>query len=101
MNERVVHCKKERYDVLIDRRSVWGNPFVIGVDGDRKEVINKFEEWIVTREDLMQRLHELEGKILGCWCRPLDCHGDILIKLINKKTRDTEKQKNSNSKSMS
>ena len=36
---KVVHCKKEYYDVLIDRTTKWGNPFIIGRDGDRDGVV--------------------------------------------------------------
>jgi uncharacterized protein DUF4326 len=38
---RVVHLKREPYDVAIDRRTRWGNPFVIGRDGDRETVIEE------------------------------------------------------------
>jgi len=78
----VVHCKQEPYDVYIGRGSKWGNPFVMGRDGDRDEVITKYERWIVTQDDLMEALGELQGKVLGCWCHPKPCHGDILIKLL-------------------
>lgn len=78
----VVHFKKSKYDVYIGRPSKWGNPFVIGKDGSRKEVIAKYKEWIKTQPELMNSLHELEGKILGCWCSPMICHGDALIELI-------------------
>jgi alpha-galactosidase len=81
--KHVVHCKKETYDVYIGRPSVWGNPFVVGVDGTRSEVIRKHAEWIVTQPGLMSRIHELRGKRLGCWCSPKTCHGDILAKLAN------------------
>ena len=76
---RVVHCKKEPYDVYIGRPSKWGNPFTIGKDGTREEVIQKYSEWAKT-QDLP--LHEIRGKALGCWCAPNACHGDVLIKLV-------------------
>lgn len=79
---RVVHCQKEKYDVYIGRPSQWGNPFVYGIDGDRKEVIEKYEKWIRTRRRLMASLPQLRGKVLGCWCAPHSCHGDVLIKLV-------------------
>jgi len=81
---RVVHCQKESYDILIDRRTKWGNPFILGRDGDRKRVIGKYCEWITMNKELMADLHELEGKVLGCWCKPKDCHGDVLVELVNK-----------------
>ena len=79
---KVVNLKTDPYDVYIGRPSKWGNPFEIGRDGTREQVIAKYEEWIKTKPDLMNSLHELEGKVLGCWCSPSACHGDVLIKLI-------------------
>lgn len=68
---------------MIDRTSKWGNPFVIDVHGTRQEVIAKYAEWIKTQPELINSLGELEGKILGCWCRPLhDCHGAVLEKMV-------------------
>lgn len=83
---KVVHCKKEKYDVYIGRPSKWGNPFIIGRDGTREEVIEKYREYIMQRPDLLSDLHELKGKVLGCWCKPKPCHGDVLVELIEKKS---------------
>ena len=83
MNMKVVHCKKSPYDIYIGRPSKWGNPFEIGKDGTRKEVIEKYAAWIKTQPDLLKELHELRGKILGCWCSPSTCHGDVLTKMAN------------------
>jgi hypothetical protein len=79
---KVVHCKREPYDVYIGRPSKWGNPFSIGKNGTREEVITKYKEWIVKQPQLMADLKELKGKTLGCWCYPKPCHGDILIELV-------------------
>jgi hypothetical protein len=65
----------------IGRPSKWGNPFVIGRDGSREEVIAKYEEYARNRFTI-EDLAELAGKDLLCWCAPLPCHGDVLIKLI-------------------
>ena len=73
-NNMVVHCKKEKYDVYIGRPSKWGNPFVIGKDGTREEVIEKYREYILNKPELLKDLAELKGKILGCWCSPFNCH---------------------------
>jgi hypothetical protein len=43
----------QNYDVYIGRGSKWGNPFVIGKDGDRDEVIAKYREWIKTQPQLL------------------------------------------------
>lgn len=82
---RVVHCRKEPYDVYIGRGSKWGNPFIIGVDGNREEVIRKYARWILKEKHLMDSLEELRGKILGCWCKPKACHGDVLVRLLEEK----------------
>lgn len=79
---RVVHCKKESYDVYIGRPSKWGNPYTIGKDGTREEVISKYEVHIMTRPDLIFALQELQGKTLSCWCKPKACHGDILVRMV-------------------
>lgn len=77
------------YDIYIGRGSKWGNPFYIERDnygceikGSRKKTIEQFKEWIITQKFLMNSLHELKGKRLGCFCAPWPCHGDVLIELI-------------------
>lgn len=95
----VVHCKKEKYDVYIGRPSKWGNPFTHLQDGKtlakfivatRDEAVEKYEEWILGRADLLEFISPLDGKILGCWCKSktkfVSCHGDILSDLCNLKT---------------
>ena len=67
--------------VYVGRPSKWGNPFVIGRDGTRGEVIAKYRAWIVRQPALMAALHELRGKHLVCWCAPDRCHADVLIEL--------------------
>mgnify|MGYP003489055823 CR=1 FL=1 len=78
---RVVHCKKEQYDIYIGRPSKWGNPFVVGRDGSREDVVRLYKEWIMNKPSLLNSLGELKGKILACWCAPLACHGDVLVEL--------------------
>lgn len=85
IREKVVHCRKEKFDVYIGRPSKWGNPFTIGKDGTREDVIRKYKKYIITNPDLLNSLYELKGKILGCWCSPKVCHGDVLIELIHAK----------------
>ena len=87
---KVVHCKKSPYDIYIGRPSEWGNPFshkevskALFKVKDREEAIQKFEEWILLQHDLMRKIHELKGKVLGCWCFPERCHGEVLLKLAN------------------
>ena len=79
---KVVHCKKSEFDVYIGRPSKWGNPFEIGPDGTRTEVIEKYEAWLRMQPNLMNEILELDGKILGCWCSPKPCHGEVLVRII-------------------
>jgi len=74
----VVHCKKKPYDVYIGRPSKWGNPFLIGKDGTREEVIEKYKDYLHGNVKLLNDLWELKDKRLGCWCAPSICHGDVL-----------------------
>ncbi len=68
--------------VLIDRRTKWGNPFKVGVDGSREEAIARYrvDLWrrIRAGEIALQELAELDGCWLACHCEPLPCHGDVL-----------------------
>lgn len=80
----VVHCRKRKYDVYIGRPSPWGNPFVVGRDGDRSECIRKHKEMVLANPELVQAIKEqLRGKRLGCWCAPENCHGDTLAEIAN------------------
>ena len=70
--------------VYIGRPSVWGNPFVIGKDGDRETVIKKYEGWLLARPAMVERAkRELRGRALVCWCAPQACHGDVLLRIAN------------------
>lgn len=91
MNKYVVHCKVEPYDVYIGRPSIWGNPFS-HLDNtkaefkvsSREEAVEKYREYILNNPELLTKLPELKGKVLGCWCHPKKCHGHILAELANK-----------------
>lgn len=60
-------------------QSKWYNPFTIGKDGDRDEVIKKYYVYLINSE-LLKNIDELKNKTLVCWCKPEKCHGDILKK---------------------
>lgn len=90
---RVVHCRKEPYDVYIGRPSKWGNLFKIGMlyQGrklTREDAIEAYEDWLMNSiegVELQKDISELKGKILGCWCKPKACHGDILAAIADEK----------------
>lgn len=88
----VVNVRSEPYDVCIMRPSILGNPFVIGRDGTREEVIEKFREYFKQRisadESLLidpfcQAVRNLVGKKIGCCCSPDACHGDVYAEFLN------------------
>jgi len=70
-------------DVYIGPPSKWGNPFEIGRDGTRAEVIARYDRWPRDQPELLADLDELAGKTLGCWCAPRACHGDVLARLAS------------------
>jgi hypothetical protein len=67
----------------IDRTTRWGNPFVLPEDGDRHTVIaNYADRYLPAKPSLLSKLSDLRGKLLGCWCAPEACHGDVLVDLV-------------------
>jgi hypothetical protein len=66
--------------VYVGRGSVWGNPFQIGRDGTRDEVIDRYEREILP----LLNLSELRGKDLVCYCTPKRCHADLLLREANR-----------------
>ena len=70
--------------IYIGRPTKWGNPFIIGPDGSREDVVIKFAEYLLANPKLMEAAKkELKGKDLICFCAPLACHGDILSLIAN------------------
>lgn len=63
--------------------SPFGNPFKIGPDGGRADVIERYRSWILGRPDLLLRLRDLRGRPLACWCAPEACHGDVIAGLVD------------------
>lgn len=69
--------------VRIDRTTIWGNPFKLGEDGDRETVIANYRNhYLPHKPSLQDRLIDLEGKALACWCAPEACHGDVLADIV-------------------
>ena len=84
---RVINLRytKQRENVVyVGRGSPFGNPFIIGKDGDRNNVIRKYMQYILNNETLLSCVPCLEGFDLACWCAPLPCHADILLEMANR-----------------
>lgn len=94
MVTRLVNLKHDSYDVYIGRGSKWGCPYTIIKDrptlakeivGSKEEALAKYKEYVLNSPELMDSLDELDGKVLGCFCKPEPCHGDVLLELITQK----------------
>ncbi len=79
LNARQVGTRPAADRVYVGRPSKWGNPFAIGRDGTRDEVIAKYRSWLMQQPALLAQLPELRGKNLVCWCAPQRCHADVLV----------------------
>lgn len=82
--------KHEEFDINIGRGGPWGNPFPIkpGTTETREVVIERYREYfeseILTNPDKHRELLSLRGLRLGCHCRPLACHGDVIADYLNR-----------------
>jgi hypothetical protein len=94
MPTRIVNLNKEPYDIYIGRGSKWGCPYTIIKDrptlakeivDSKEEALSKYKEYVLNSPELMGNLDELDGKTLGCFCKPEPCHGDVLLELIAQK----------------
>lgn len=88
----VVNIRRNKYDVYIGRAGhgqdgYFGNPFSIYRDGGRERVIVLFKEYFYKRLKsdpiFATKIQELKGKILGCFCSPKKCHGDVIAEYLN------------------
>jgi hypothetical protein len=86
--------------VRVDRWSKWGNPFKIGrTKCDHPDCVEHY--YHITREKSLRAyrdwlkgmlrvdpafLEPLRGKTLACWCKPLDCHADIIAEYLDEPT---------------
>ena len=94
----VVHSKREAFDILIDRSTIWGNPFSHKAGTAAKfqvptvdDAIAEYRKWFLAHPDMVTLAKDmLRGRVLGCRCRPKDgfqgrllCHGQVLAGIAN------------------
>lgn len=85
-NKRDLNVPKDA--VYVGRPTQWGNPYIIGKDGTREEVIAKYR-WDLEHscqkypKTMRFKFEELKGKDLVCWCAPEACHADVLLEIAN------------------
>ena len=89
---RVVNIRQEDYDVYIGRAGrgmdgYFGNPFRIEPGMARGDTLKKYREYFYDRLrtdiEFRNRIHALQGKTLGCFCKPYPCHGDIIKEYLD------------------
>lgn len=70
------------------KASPFANPFKIGKDGSREEVIEKYRAWLLANPYLLSELGTLRGKALACWCKEpgkdIPCHADVLAEFADR-----------------
>jgi uracil-DNA glycosylase len=105
METKIVHCKQEKFNYYIGRKhrdfpegSIFGNPLIIGRDGDRETVIRKYRKWLLgslviegAEPPQISRVRALHGHTLSCWCKTkkapdTPCHGDVLKEIADAKS---------------
>ena len=67
------------------KKSMFANPYIEGFDGDRDEVISEYRQWFYRQlcaPAFRRAVEELRGKALICWCKPLACHGDVIVEYL-------------------
>src|SRR2546423_7678300 len=107
----VVNWKSDPFDVYVGRhvpdgpaqvppeKCIYGNTFVLHDVDDtegRVQVVRNYERWLLApeqRELVAKVKNELPGKVLGCWCKPKICHGDVLLRTASESSEETEKRR--------
>lgn len=92
-NTRVVNIRKESCDVYIGRAGqgkdgYFGNPFRLEATMTRGGTLDRYRKYfyyrLSTDEKFRRRIGELQGKTLGCFCKPNPCHGDIIKEYLER-----------------
>jgi hypothetical protein len=88
---RAVNLRTEAYDIYIGRRGkgkpgYFGNPFSVREHG--AAALDKYRDYfqarLLTDPEFKQRIGELRGKVLGCFCKPGPCHGDVIVEYLER-----------------
>lgn len=102
---RVVNLRRDAYDIYIGRGSRWGNPYThLPLSGtkaefqvaSREEAVEKYLEWFIdclhTVKDFKEETLKLKGKVLGCYCKPESCHGDLIAHWLDYDPYEVEEE---------
>lgn len=90
----VVNVHYKSCTIFIGRGTRFGNNYRLGLDGTREEVIAKHKKDFYKNPELQEAVwNELKGEILGCFCKPLACHGDTYVEYIRNRMRKNDEPK--------
>lgn len=79
---RVVNMNRDRFTVAIDRRTPFGNRYRVGQMCSRERAVLRFEIEARRNPALLELIRALPADaVLGCHCKPLACHGDVIVKI--------------------
>lgn len=84
--QRPDHVYIGRWAWPTKKASKWANPYSVKKYG-RDKCLELYESKVRQTPELWNALEELDGKVLGCWCKPDGCHGDVLVRLIEEKKK--------------
>lgn len=82
----IVNIRNQKPDVYCGRGSIFGNPYTIGIDGDRETVIKRYKDWFnfCLRDSIFKNeVLKLKDKTLGCFCVPQKCHLEIIKEYLD------------------
>lgn len=84
----VVNLHKSSYTKYIGRPSKFENPYMMGIHGSREAIIARHKKDFYNNPELQEAVwNELKGETLGCFCKPLACHGDTYVEYIRERMR--------------
>ncbi len=92
MTTSIVNIKNKPrpdFDIYIGRanrflelpESKFCNRFPLKRETDRPRILCLCRDDFLSRSEVIESLHELDDLILGCYCKPKICHGDLLVEL--------------------
>jgi len=87
-----VRTKSRTGVTMIDRSTVFGNPFPINFRCSREQSITKYKVWfyeMINHDQFREAVELLKNRVLGCWCKPLACHGDIIVEYLDGTKHET------------
>lgn len=92
MDTKVINLYKESYDIYIGRAGkgkdgYFGNPFKLLPTESRGATIERYKQYFYNRletdPEFKQKVLQLKGKTLGCFCKPNPCHRDVIAEYLN------------------